>query len=111
VNVSSGTNAYSSGAISRVSSEFVLWDVAVIRDTDCQFSSSRGRGLLTSVEFLSVFVHCLMVSYRSPNAECHDLRLRETCPRRLRSCHSFRGILCLMIKCIESFGPLCAIYA
>jgi hypothetical protein len=39
VNVSSGANAYNSGAISRVSSEFVLWDVAVIRETGCQFSS------------------------------------------------------------------------
>lgn len=38
MNVSSGASAYNSGAISRVSSEFVLWDVAVIRDTGCQFS-------------------------------------------------------------------------
>jgi len=40
VNVSSGAKAYSSGAMSRVSSEFVLWDVAVIRETGCQCSSS-----------------------------------------------------------------------
>ena len=33
MNVSSGARAYSSGAISKVSSEFVLWDVACIRDT------------------------------------------------------------------------------
>jgi hypothetical protein len=97
VNVSSGAKAYNSGAISRVSSEFVLWDVAVIRDTGRQFSSSRGRGELTSVKFLSILVYCLMVSSRSPNAEGHDLRLRETCPRRLRSCRSFRGILLSVI--------------
>jgi hypothetical protein len=62
VNVSSGAKAYNSGAISRVSSEFVLWDVAVIRDTGRQFSSSRGRGILTSVKFLSILVYCLVVS-------------------------------------------------
>jgi hypothetical protein len=44
VNVSSGANAYNSGAISRVSSEFVLWDVAVIRDTDCQFCFKPRKG-------------------------------------------------------------------
>jgi len=87
VNVSSGANAYNSGAISRVSSEFVLWDVAVIRDTGCQFSSSQGRVKLTSVEFLSVLVYCLSVSYSSFN-QAKDLRLRETCPQRLRSCRS-----------------------